>query len=68
MLIYSNPFYITDNGNGYDLDVRDAICASCNTVIDRQERYRGKNKEWMFGKDKKEWRFCPFCGEKLFDD
>ena len=65
MLIYSNSFYVADNGNGYDLDVRDAICVSCKTVLDRQERYRGINKDYVFTKEKREWKYCPFCGQSL---
>ena len=65
MLIYSNPFYINDNGNGYSLDERDAICSDCYKVIDRQQKYSG----WKYFKFsntyKKQFKFCPFCGSKL---
>jgi predicted RNA-binding Zn-ribbon protein involved in translation (DUF1610 family) len=68
MLVYSNPVYIDDNGNGYDLDVRDAICTKCGKVIDRQEKYRGIYKDFGFStREKHEWKYCPFCGEKLYD-
>lgn len=65
MLIYSNSFYVKDNGNGYDLDERDAICSKCYNIVDRQEKYGG-TKLWKFSDSKKEtWRHCPFCGESL---
>jgi predicted RNA-binding Zn-ribbon protein involved in translation (DUF1610 family) len=66
MLVYSNPVYIEDNGNGYDLDERDAICANCGKVIDRQKKYSGW-KEFGFSENViEEWKYCPFCGEKLY--
>jgi DNA-directed RNA polymerase subunit RPC12/RpoP len=65
-MIYSNPFYISDNGNGYDLDVRDAICSGCGKIIDRQEKYRKIDKDFHFSDNqKKEWKFCPYCGIEL---
>lgn len=67
MLIYSGSFYVEDNGNGYDLDERDAICSKCNNIIDRQEKYRGIYKGWKFSDSKKDaWRHCPYCGENLY--
>lgn len=69
MLIYSNPFYIKDNGNGYDLDERDAICSNCKKVIDRQKKYRNIDDTFKFSKrEKEEWKYCPFCGEKLYSN
>jgi len=66
MFIYSNSFYIEDNGNGYDLDERDAICSNCHKVIDRQVKYRGIDTEFKFSvKAKEEWEHCPYCGERL---
>lgn len=65
MLIFSNPFYIDDDGNGYALDERDAICASCHKIIDRQKKYRGVDTEFKFDTNKIEWKYCPYCGEKL---
>lgn len=68
MLIYSKPFYIQDNGNGYDLDVRDSICSNCHQVIDRQEKYRNIYKEFRFSDtDKGNWKFCPYCGKDLYN-
>ena len=65
MLIYSNEFYISNNGNGYELYERDAICGNCGYVLDRQERYKG-NKDFTFSETiKTKWKFCPVCGEKL---
>jgi DNA-directed RNA polymerase subunit RPC12/RpoP len=67
MLVYSNPVYISDNGNGYSLDVRDVICSNCGKVIDRQEKYRNIYKDFAFSENEKEqWKFCPYCGEKLY--
>lgn len=70
MLIYSNSFYIKDNGNGYDLDVRDAICSKCHKIIDRQESYRMmKPIEFCFStREKEEWLYCPRCGENLYEE
>jgi DNA-directed RNA polymerase subunit RPC12/RpoP len=66
MITYSNPTYVSDNGNGYDLDERDAICSNCHKVIDRQEKYRGIDKRFGFSdNEKKKWKYCPYCGEKL---
>lgn len=66
MLVYSNPVYIEDNGNGYSLDERDAICASCGKVIDRQQKYRKIDTDFDFSSnEKRAWKYCPFCGEKL---
>jgi DNA-directed RNA polymerase subunit RPC12/RpoP len=66
MLIYSNSFYIEDNGNGYDLDERDAICSKCHKVIDRQVKYRGTSEDFGFStKEKEEYKYCPYCGEKI---
>jgi len=68
MLFYSGPFYTEDNGSGYDLDERDAICTRCGKLIDRQVKYRGIDKEFKFSSnEKREWEYCPFCGEKLHD-
>lgn len=67
MLIYSNSFYIEDNGAGYDLDVRDAICNSCGKVFCRQEKYRGISREWTFAKSGYDaFRYCPYCGKSLY--
>jgi len=67
MLIYSNPFYIEDNGNGYDLDLRDAICRNCLKVLGRQENYRDIDEKFKFPeREKNEYKFCPYCGEELY--
>jgi hypothetical protein len=66
MLVYSNPHYIEDNGNGYALDERDAICSNCGKVIDRQKKYRKVDKEFGFSeREKDEWKYCPFCGTEI---
>lgn len=65
MLIYSNSFYIKNNGNGYDLDIRDAICSTCHKVIDRQEKYRGEEEFGFSSSEKRDWKHCPYCGDKL---
>lgn len=68
MIIYGSTSYIEDNGNGYDLDVRDALCSKCHNLIDKQEKYRGIDDEWRFSKKEKElWEYCPLCGEGLYD-
>jgi len=65
-MIYSNPFYIKDNGNGYSLYIRDAICTKCHKIIDRQEKYEKIDSDFGFSNnEKKEWKHCPYCGEKL---
>lgn len=65
-MIYSNPFYIEDNGNGYSLYERDAICSNCHRVIDRQVKYKGIDGDFGFSSnEKKEWKNCPYCGGKL---
>ncbi|MDD4779198.1 MAG: hypothetical protein PHT02_01150 [Tissierellia bacterium] len=66
MLVYSNSFYIADNGNGYSLDVRDAICSNCHKVIDRQKKYKNMDSDFGFSdNEKREWKYCPYCGEKF---
>jgi DNA-directed RNA polymerase subunit RPC12/RpoP len=65
-MIYSDSFYISDNGNGYALDIRYAICSSCHKTIDRQEKYRNIDKDFGFSSnEKREWKNCPYCGAKL---
>ena len=65
-MIYSNSFYIKDNGNGYSLDERDAICLGCHKVIDRQEKYRDIDKDFNFSNnEKKTWKHCPYCGHEF---
>lgn len=65
-MIYSNSFYIKNNGNGYSLDVRDAICSNCHKVIDRQEKYTDIHKEFRFSNDEKQnYKFCPYCGHEF---
>jgi hypothetical protein len=71
MLIYSDSFYVADNGNGYSLNKRDAICSKCHKVVGRQEKYDVFDTEFKFKIDdceKKDWRFCPFCGKPLYDN
>jgi len=69
MLIYSDSFYIDDNGSGYSLDVRDAICSNCYKVVDRQKKYRGINEDFDFSSnEKKEWKSCPYCGTSLYEE
>jgi DNA-directed RNA polymerase subunit RPC12/RpoP len=66
MLIYSDSFYAKSNGNGYDLDERDAICSNCNNILDRQIKYRTIDTKFRFSTNEKDkWRNCPYCGEKL---
>jgi DNA-directed RNA polymerase subunit RPC12/RpoP len=68
MLLFSNSFYTADNGSGYALDERDAICSKCHNVVDRQEKYRGINEDYKFSSNEKsKWNNCPYCGEKLFE-
>jgi DNA-directed RNA polymerase subunit RPC12/RpoP len=68
VLIFSDSFYIKDNGNGYALDTRDAICSKCYQIIDRQVKYRDYNKEFQFSvTEKGQWKHCPYCGERLVD-
>jgi DNA-directed RNA polymerase subunit RPC12/RpoP len=65
-MIYSNSFYIKNNGNGYELETRDAICSKCHRVIDRQTKYKGIDKEFnMSTNEKREWNNCPYCGHEL---
>lgn len=65
-MIYSNPFYIKNNGNGYSLDVRNAIYSGCFKVIDRQQKYTSIDKEFGFSNnEKKEYKFCPYCGHEF---
>jgi hypothetical protein len=67
MLIYSESHYVANNGNGYSLDERDAICSNCHNAIDRQEKYRGVDKSFGFSEsEKKAWRYCPYCGTELY--
>lgn len=69
MFIYSNSFCTEDNGNGYTVDERDAICSNCHKIIDRQIKYRGIDKDFKFSiKEKDEYKNCPYCGEKLYDE
>jgi uncharacterized protein with PIN domain len=66
MFIYSNSFFIEDNGNGFSLDERDAICSNCKKVLDRQQKYKNIDKKFKFSdKEKNEWKYCPYCGKKL---
>jgi RNA polymerase subunit RPABC4/transcription elongation factor Spt4 len=64
-MIYSNPFYIKDNGNGYSLYQRDAICEKCHRVIDRQEKYESYMDFDFTSSEKREYKFCPYCGAEL---
>ena len=67
MLVYSNSFYIKDNGNGYSLHIRDAICSNCGKIIGRQEKYERMYKEFAFSnREKAEWGYCPYCASKLY--
>mgnify|MGYP000984424521 CR=1 FL=1 len=69
MIIYSDSFYIGDNGNGYNLDVRDVICSNCHNIIDRQEKYRGIDKDYKFSNtNKSKWKNCPYCGKFLYEE
>ena len=66
MLVYGKSFCIRDNVNGHEVEFRDAICSSCQGVVDRQQKYRGIDKEFRFSSaDKKNWKFCPNCGKEL---
>lgn len=68
-MIYSNPFYIKNNGNGYSLHERDAICENCHKVIDRQQKYEGIDVDFKFSeREKKDFKHCPYCGIKLYTD
>ena len=64
-MIYSNPFYISDNGNGYSLYERDVICSNCHKVIDRQVKYRDYKEFGFSSNEKSEWKYCPYCGAEL---
>ena len=65
-MIYSNPFYTDDNGNGYSLYERDAICLNCHKVIDRQKKYKNIDKDFNFSdNEKKNWKNCPYCGHEF---
>ena len=67
MLIYGNSFFIEDNGNGYAIEERDAICTNCGNIVDRQVKYVSIDKQFPFSDIKKVlWKNCPYCGEKLY--
>lgn len=67
-MIYSNPFYIEDNGNGYSLYERDAICSKCHKVIDRQVKYKDIDNKFKFSTTEKQgYLHCPYCGAYLED-
>jgi len=58
--------YIKDNGNGYSLEERDAICSKCHTVIDRQKKYEGIDKKFNFSTNEKhKYTHCPYCGNEF---
>lgn len=75
MLVYSRERFIGAHedirvaykNHSYDRYVRDAICNSCGSVINEQVKYANWTKEFVFAdKDVKGWRYCPFCGERLY--
>ena len=65
MLWFFNERYTQDNGNGYDLYTRDAVCSKCAKVIAKQEKYCDIYKDFKFTNGEGAWEFCPFCGERL---
>lgn len=67
MLIYSGEFFTADNGNGYSLSERDAICGNCHKVVDRQKKYLGE-KAFKFSSEKKDWKFCPYCRQPFVEN
>jgi len=68
MLLYGKERYIKDNGNGYDLYERDAICDGCHESFN-QKKYCGIYKDFEFdGYGMSEWIYCPFCGSKLYKE
>jgi DNA-directed RNA polymerase subunit RPC12/RpoP len=65
-MFYSRPHYIQDNGNGYSLEERDALCSKCGKSIGRQVKYKNIDKEFSFSDNEKaEYKHCPYCGERL---
>jgi DNA-directed RNA polymerase subunit RPC12/RpoP len=67
MFIHSDSFYREDNGNGYSIYERDAICSKCHKIIDRQTKYIGISDGFEFSSsEKKKYIYCPYCGEKLY--
>ena len=67
MLIYSGEFCTADNGNGYSIKERDAICSNCHKVVDRQIQYVEVDKGFKFTGDKEKWKYCPYCGKQLVE-
>ena len=66
-MFYSGSFYIDDNGNGYSLEKRDAICSSCGKIIGRQVKYKGIDNDFDFSdNEKQDYKYCPYCGNSLF--
>lgn len=74
MLIYStetliiahadkrNPYY----NHHYDRYVRDAACSKCGRALGEQVKYPDFDKEFKFELvEKNNYKFCPYCGEKL---
>ena len=62
MLIYSTPKFI----KGYDCYEREALCSNCGKSIGIQNKYE-QHSEFSFEiREKKDYRFCPYCGAELY--
>lgn len=56
------PYY----NHHYDRYVRDTMCSECGRTIGEQVKYPYFDKEFKFESvEKNNYKFCPYCGEKL---
>lgn len=64
-VIYTEPRYVgTVNGHGYECYEREVYCA-CGKKIGTQTKYDGCENFGFEQKEKKDYKFCPYCGKDL---
>ena len=72
-MFYSNPYFIKAHqnrsiryyNNGYDREVRDAICSNCGAVIGEQQKYEIENQFHFIENEKENYTHCPYCGHEF---
>ena len=69
MKIFSEPWFIKDNRQGYPLFERDCICSRCGKSIGIQQKFIGVYKDFKFSnRSIDDWIYCPYCGREINED
>ena len=66
-VIYTEPHFRGKDarGCGYERYIREVYCTSCGKKIASQTKYTDSQDFFFDDREKKDYKFCPYCGTPI---